>query len=149
MRAEIVGFRTEARLLDVSDNRGQGSTDLVDVVVDATCGQVQLPGDGAHRMTILEDHQNDGGVGGGDAAALGGLMDGLDGHVGCMGPATQRVGIRISEDQTDRREFLVHLNMLRTLREAARVSPLHETQGVGDGCCGNPFLFVGAFPKPP
>ena len=90
-----IGFRTEARLLDVSDNRGQSSTDLVDVVVDATCGQVQLLGDGAHRMTILEDHQNDGGVGGGDAAALGGLMDGLDGHVGCMGPATQRVGIRI------------------------------------------------------
>ncbi len=51
-------------LLDVGDNRGQGSTDLVDVVVDGSAGQLQLPGDRAHRVTVLEDHQNDGGVGG-------------------------------------------------------------------------------------
>lgn len=144
-----IGFRTEARLLDVSDNLGQGSTDLADVVVDATCGQLQLPGDGAHRVTVLKNHQNDGGVGGRDASALGGLMDGMDGHLGCMGPATQRVGIRISEGHTGGREFLVHLDVLGTLGEAAGVSPLHEAQGVGDGCCGNPFLFVGAFPEPP
>ena len=57
-----VGLRAETRLLDIGDNRRQGGTDLVDVVVDGSTGKVQLPGDGAHRITILEDHQNDGGV---------------------------------------------------------------------------------------
>lgn len=63
---------------------------------------------------------------------LGGLMDGLDGHVGCMGPATQRVDIRISEGQAGGREFLIHLDVLGSLGEAAGVSWFDKTKSMGD-----------------
>jgi hypothetical protein len=37
----------------------------VDVVVNGTSGQLQPVGDGADRLTVLQSHQDDGGVGGG------------------------------------------------------------------------------------
>ena len=49
----IAGFRTEAGLLDVGDNRRQSRADLVEVVVDGSTGQLQLFGDTAHRLTVL------------------------------------------------------------------------------------------------
>lgn len=81
-----------------------------------------IAGDGAHCVTILQDHQNDGSVGGRDVAALCGLVNGLDRHVGCVWPAAHRLGIRVRENQTGGREFLIHLDVLGTLGEAAGVS---------------------------
>lgn len=138
-----------SRLLDVGDYRGQGGSDLVDVVVDGSTGQLQLSGDGAHRLTILEDHQDDGGVGGGDTAPRAGLVNGLDGHVSRVWPAAHWVGVRVRDNQTDRNNFLVQLNEDGVLTEATGVSQFDETEGVGHGGRRNPFVLAGAHPEPP
>jgi hypothetical protein len=120
----------------------------LEVGFHSTGGQLQLPGHGAHRLTVFQDHQDNGGVGGRDATTLGGLVDGLNSHVDCVRPPAHRLGIGVRENQTDGRGFLIQLDVRGVLGEPTGVSQFDKTKGVGNGGSRNPFFLIGAFSEP-